>query len=181
VPRLIDTRTRTGTLVDATIRILATRGIPGLTLRGIARESRISTGSLLNHFESRERILCVAAHQTGASLLAEIESGQIWHGVSGFLPGDDDTLVLPRAWLGWCELCRSEAPLAEIVARARRDELTMLAEAHEHRLSRPDLDVLMAVVDGLRHAVCAPVRPMPRDHARELLTGVSAAALARSE
>jgi len=113
--------------------------------------------------------------------LGEIESGQIWHGVAGFLPRDDDTLLLTRAWLGWCELCRSEASLAEIVARARRQEVTMLAEAHAHRLSRPDLDVLMAVVDGLRHAVCAPVRPMPRERACDLLTGVSAAALARSE
>jgi hypothetical protein len=155
VPRLIDTRTRTGTLVDA-------------------------IGSLLHHFESRERILCVAAHQTGASLLAEIESGQIWHGVPAFLPGDDDTHLLTRAWLGWCELWRTESSLAEIVGEIRRQELAMLAEAHEHRLSRPDLDVLAAVLDGLRQAVCAPVRPMERLRARELLAGVSAAALDRS-
>ena len=167
-------------MVSAIIAILATQGIPGLTLRGIARESRISTGSLLHHFESRERILCVAAHQTGRALLAEIESGVIWHGVPAFLPSDDDTLRLTRAWLGWCELWRSEASLVEIVGSVRRQELAMLAEAHEHRLSRPDLDLLIAVVEGLRHAVCAPVGAMPGSRARELLAAASAAALERS-
>jgi len=180
VPRLIDTRTRTGTLVDAIIRILATQGVPGLTLRGIARESRISTGSLLHHFESRERILCVAAHQTGSALLAEIESDLIWHGVPAFLPGSDETQMLTRAWLGWVELWRSEKSLADIVGEVRRRELSMLAEVHEHRLSRPDLDLMAAMVEGLRHAICAPVRPLPRERARDLLAGVSAAALDRS-
>jgi AcrR family transcriptional regulator len=180
MPRLIDTGTRTGTMVEATMRILATRGAPGLTLRGIARESRISTGSLLHHFESRERILGVAAHRTGRAHLDEIESGILWHGVQGFLPGDEETRLLTLAWLGWCELWRTEETLVEIVAEVRRQEMTMLAEQHEHRLSRPDLDVLVAVIDGLRLAVCAPIGAMSFTRARDLLAATSAAASERS-
>jgi AcrR family transcriptional regulator len=180
MPRLIDTEVRTNTLVLATVRILAVRGAAGLTLRGIARESGISTGSLLHHFESRERILCVAAHRTGKAHLAEIESGVIWHAVEGFLPGDEDTLMLTRAWLGWCELWRCQPTLVDIVSEERRQEMSMLAELHEHRLSRPDLDVLTAVVDGLRQATCAPGGAMALPRARELLAAVARAALERS-
>ncbi len=180
MPRLIDTRTRTGTMVFAINRILVTQGVFGLTLRSIARESRISTGSLLHHFDRRERILAVAAHQTGAALLDEISSGLISRGVAGFLPADDDTVLLTRAWLAWVELWRSEEFLEPTVSEVRRRELRMLAEAHGFRLSRPDLDLLTALVDGLRSAICAPSDPMRPEHARTLLRAASAAAIQRS-
>src|SRR4051794_40738765 len=65
MPRLIDPYTRTGAMVLAINSILVTQGVFGLTLRTIARESGISTGSLLHHFGHRERVLGVAAYETG--------------------------------------------------------------------------------------------------------------------
>jgi AcrR family transcriptional regulator len=181
VPRLIDTQTRTGTLVAATVSLLASQGVAGLSLRSLARESRISTGSLLHHFESRERIFSVAAHRTGSALLDGIRSDVIHDGVAAFLPGDDEGVLLTRAWLAWLELARGDEGLARIVGEARWREQGLLAQTHEHRLSRPDLDLLVATVDGLRVAVCAPARPMPPARARELLSEASHAALARSD
>ncbi len=180
MPRLIETQTRTGTMVFAINRILVTHGVFGLTLRSIARESRISTGSLLHHFESRERILHVAAHRTGLALLEEITSAVTWRGVEGFLPADDDAVLLTRAWLAWLELWRSEPWLELTISELRAREVRALAELHEYRLSRPDLDLVRALVDGLRGAICEPSRPMAPERARALLRDASAAALARS-
>ena len=180
MPQLIDPYTRTGALVLAVNTILVERGVFGLTLRTIGRESGISPGSLLHHFGHRERLLGVVAYQTGAALLADIEGRLVWHGVGAFLPGDDDGVLLARAWLAWCELWRSEEWLTHDVEQCRAKERRMMAEAHEFGVARPDLDLLMAVVDGLRVAVCAPVRPMRPSQARALLGSVSAAALARA-
>jgi AcrR family transcriptional regulator len=180
MPRLIDPYTRVGAMVLAVNNILVTQGVFGLTLRTIARESGISTGSLLHHFGHRERVLGVAAYQTGCSLLSEIDSGQIWHGVEAFVPGEDEGVLLTRAWLSWCELWRSEEWLTETVGDLRARERRMLAEAHDFQVVRADLDLLVALVDGLRVAVCAPVRPMPPATARSLLSGASAAAIQRA-
>lgn len=180
MPRLIETQSRTGTMVVAINHILATRGVPGLTLRSIARESRISTGSLLHHFECRERILTVAAHRTGLALLGVISAEVSERGVAGFLPADDDGILLTRAWLAWVELWRTQTWLEPTVTELRTRELGMLAEAHDHRLSRPDLDLLSALVEGLRSGICAPRLPMPPHRAHALLRSASAAALERS-
>jgi AcrR family transcriptional regulator len=167
-------------MVHAVNRILVTQGIFGLTLRSIARESRISTGSLLHHFECRERVLHVAAHRTGLAMLGGITPEVRERGVEGFLPVDDDSLLLTRAWLAWVELWRSEVWLEPTLTELRRRELGMLPEAHEFRLSRPDLDLMTAVVEGLRSAICAPSRPMAPEQARTLLRDASATVLERS-
>ena len=56
-------------MVTGVNRVLVSPGIPGLTMRSIARQSGISTGSLLHHFRSRERMLGIAAHRTDRELL----------------------------------------------------------------------------------------------------------------
>jgi hypothetical protein len=45
-----------------------------------------------------------------------------------------------------------------------------MARILDYQLTRDDLDVVMALVDGLTVAVCSPVRPMRIEHARLLLT-----------
>ena len=85
-------------------------------LRAIAGESGISTGSLLHHFGSRERVLTVAAGRTGRALVRAIESDSLWIGVDAFLPGDDEMALLTRAWLAWCELWRSEPWLEDSIS-----------------------------------------------------------------
>jgi AcrR family transcriptional regulator len=177
MPRMIDTSSRTGALVLAINSVLVTHGVFGLTLRTIARESGISTGSMLHHFDRRERMLSVAAHRTGLAVLADIDGRILLEGVEAFVPGDDDGLLLTRAWLAWCELWRSEEWLTQIVGDVRVRELRMLAEVHDFRLVRAELDLLTAAIDGLRVAVCAPVRPMPPAQARDLLRSASSAAL----
>jgi AcrR family transcriptional regulator len=180
MPRLIHSSSRADAMVEGVNRVLVTRGVFGLTLRAIAEESRISSGSLLHHFGSRERVLIVAAGRTGRWLIKAIEDEAWEAGVAAFVPGDDDMVLLTRAWLGWCELWRSEPVLDQVVDGVRANELHALAAVHDLRLSRPDLDTLTALVEGLRSAVCAPRNPMPPSRARELLRIASSAALARA-
>jgi AcrR family transcriptional regulator len=116
---LIDPYTRTGAMVLAINDILVTEGVFGLTLRRIARESGISTGSLLHHFGHRERMLGVAAHQTGLSMLEDIRSRSLWRGVEAFVPWDDEGVLLTRTWLSWCDLWRSEDWLTQTVGDLR--------------------------------------------------------------
>ena len=136
-------------MVQGVNRVLVDRGVFGLTLRAIAAESGISSGSLLHHYGSREHLLRVAAHRTGRRLVRSAESDSIWTGVDAFLPGDDDAVLITRAWLGWCELWRSESWLEPTVRQLRGEELVALASLHEHRLSRPDLDARAALVREL--------------------------------
>ncbi len=180
MPRLIDTDLRTTDMVTGVNRVLAAHGIPGLTMRTIARESGISTGSLIHHFESRERILRIAAHRTGRALVSAAESDSLWIGLDAFLPGDEETRRLTRAWLAWCELWRSESWLESTVGELRARERDSLAELHERPRSDPALDLVVAVLDGLRGAVCAPVAAMPVARARALLRTAAEGALGRS-
>lgn len=102
MPRLIDSSSRADAMILGVNRVIVNRGVFGLTLRAIAAESGISSGSLLHHFGSRERVLIIAAGHTGRALVQGIESDAFAIGVDAFLPGDDETLLLTRGWLGWC-------------------------------------------------------------------------------
>lgn len=169
MPRWIDTDLRTTDMVTGVNRVLAAHGIPGLTMRMIARQSGISTGSLIHHFESRERILRIAAHRTGRALISNAESDSLWIGVDAYLPDDVETKRLTRAWLAWCELWRSEPWLETTVSDLRARERDALAALHEQPPDDRQLDTLVAILDGLRAAVCAPTSPMPVERARDLL------------
>jgi AcrR family transcriptional regulator len=125
MPRLIDSSSRADAMVEGVNRVLVTRGVFGLTLRSIADESRISTGSLLHHFGSRERVLIVAAGRTGRRFLEAIEAETWTVGVEAFLPGDDEMVLLTRAWLR-SAVC---APLNPMPPRRARQLLRTASSA----------------------------------------------------
>ncbi|HEY3529098.1 MAG TPA: TetR/AcrR family transcriptional regulator [Nocardioides sp.] len=180
MPRFIDTDQRVADMVTGVNRVVVARGIPGLTMREIARQSGISTGSLMQHFESKERMLLIAAHRTGRALIGAAQSDSLWVGVEAFLPTDGETLRLTRAWVAWCELARSGGYLAETVEELRGSEREALAVLHEGRLSVDSEDTLVALLDGLRGAVCAARSPLDRERARSLLRAAWDSALTRA-
>jgi AcrR family transcriptional regulator len=172
MPRLIEPEGRTETLVDAINFVLSRDGVAGLSLRVIARESRVSTSSMLHHFGSRERLLTVAAFRTGRARLRAIERGAVREGVRAFLPAPDDEedLITARAWLAWCELWRSEQALTETIAGIREEERLLLARILDVGPASREVAAFGALVDGLTVALCAPIRPMSPAQAREILT-----------
>jgi AcrR family transcriptional regulator len=169
MPASIHGPSRAEALVLAINQVLVTDGIPGLSMRRIAEESRVSTGAMIHHFGSRARLIGLAAAFTAGYLSDDIESRRHDAGVCAFLPCDDDGVLLHRAWLAWVELGRSEMDVEPVVTRARREELALLAATTDYRYARDDLDLLAAVITGLRAEICAPTRPLPPARAAALL------------
>ena len=169
MPTLFDTETRTDTLVRAVNDILIESGPAGLTIRNIAKVSRVSPASIYGHMGSREHLLRVAAVRTSRARIDDLRRESHLGGVLAFLPGDSEGVLDTRAWLAWLELWRSEDFLARWVAESRDSELSVLATITNYEWRRPELDELLALVDGLRVAICAPLRPMRLETAREIL------------
>ena len=169
MPRLIETDSRADVLTDAVNEALALHGPAGLTMRRIARLSGVSTSSILHHLGSKEHLLRVAAHRTGAARYKELRGRVITEGALAFVPYDDLDVVDARSWLAWQEVARCEETIHRQVTRAREDELGLLARTLEYQLTLDDLHVARAVIDGLTASVCLPTQPMPRRRARELL------------
>lgn len=170
MPRLLDTVSRTNTVVRAINDLLARDGAAGLTMRAIGRESRISPGSLTMHYASREHLLRVAAHRTGRARRDEISRRSYTAQALAFLPRDPDEIVEARVWLSWCDLGRSAESLSETIREARAEEVGILARAFDYHLARPELDALYALLEGLTAAVCAALDPMPLETARAIAT-----------
>jgi hypothetical protein len=130
---------------------------------------------MLHHFDSRERLLEVAAWWTGRARLHQIDQRAYREGAAAFLPAprDDEDLITARAWVAWCELWRSEDSLAEPIASIRDKEYLLLARVLDVRPDDPQLSHLSAVIDGLRVALSAPLRPMRPEQARAILAAVT--------
>jgi AcrR family transcriptional regulator len=170
MPALIDRPSRTQSVVAAVDALLAREGVGGLTLRRIARESRVSTSSLMHHYESREHLLCVAMHSSAHYRLQRITQRLPWEGVHAFLPRTEDDVAETRAWLAWAELGRAAPTLGEVFRDCWARENAVLSKT-AHLDSRSDeAHALAALLEGLRSAVCLPMRPLALEQARSVLT-----------
>lgn len=180
MPRLLDTESRTTTVVTAINHLLARDGASGLTMRAIGELSRVSPATLSSHYGSREHMLRVAAWVTGKARLTAI-SDRMWQdGVLAFLPAAADDVVTARTWLGWCELWRSHDWLGPTVAEIRDEERALLARTLDYRLARDALTETLALIDGLQVAICTPDRPLAREAACGILARHVEVALARA-
>ena len=169
MPLLIDTDSRTDTLVRAINDVLIDKGPSGLSLRRIAEYSGVSTSSMLHHLGSREHLLRVAAGRTAERRLAHLRVESSLDGALAFVPRNGDEVLDARAWLAWQELWRSESGLERTLAVARQGELALLAGVFDYQLVRSQLQAIAALVDGLLVAICSPREPMRLDEARQIL------------
>ena len=114
---------------------------------------------------------------TGRERLRQIARRADLEGLAAFLPtpGDDEDVITTRAWLGWYELWRSEEALTDTIASIREDEHLLLARVLGAWPDDQRLSHLTAVIDGLRVAMSAPIRPMRPDQAPEILTALTPA------
>lgn len=166
---LLETESRTHALVRAINSILADLGPPGLTMRRIADTSGVSTSSITHHLGTREHLLRVAAAQTARARIATMMAESVTDGILSFLPRSDDEVLDARTWLAWLELWRCEDYLGRRIADCRSEEMALMARLTDYRMARPDLDAALALIDGLRIAICAPREPLRREDARRIL------------
>jgi len=169
MPNLIDTDSRAGTLVRAVNDILIESGPAGLTIRHISHVSGVSPSSIYGQMGSREHLLRVAAGWTGRARIDSLRLEASTEGVLAFVPRHEEEVLQARTWLGWLEMWRSEDFLERWISESRDSELGLLAKVTDYQLQRQGLDALLALIDGLRIAVCAPSQPMRTDQARDIL------------
>lgn len=170
---LIETESRTGTLVAAVNHLLVEEGPTALTMRRIAAVSRVSTSSILHHFDRRSRLLEVAAARTAKARLLDIHDRLPRCGLRAFLPETERDLPDARAWLGWLSMWWQGGPGGRSITEARDRELATIARAYRYRLSRDDLDLAVALLDGLLIGVCRPVDAMSLEDAEAVLRRVT--------
>ncbi len=123
-------------------------------------------------------MLRVAAHRTGITrrddIAYRVRRGQ---GALAFLPEQSSRGILAaKAWLEWCDLGRSADWLHTTVDQARNEERAMLATTLGPTTGRLLVDGLLAMVDGLTQAVCAPIDPLKTPDARAILEDYARAA-----
>ena len=167
MPYLIDSRSRSGVLIDTINHLIAQDGPCRLSLRRIAKESGVSPGSMMDHFGNKARLLQLSSTVTARARQDDITARMSVEGALAFLPATHEQVPDYRIWLAWQELSRSVAAVRDGLERARTSEREILR--HATALEGERLEAAYALVDGLTVALCAPTDPMPVDRARHLL------------
>lgn len=165
----------------ATTRILHREGVQGASMRAIARELGLTTGSVTHHFRDKEELLAAAVDATFrpfddllAKALAEEDE---WEGLRRLCVAPLPTTSAKRAWprlFAQVLLRVDDEPLVASLYRKRyeafRKELRkLLVKGQRSRSLREDFDpdvqcdILCALVDGLSlHATGEPERFSPK-------------------
>jgi hypothetical protein len=153
-------------LTDGAIQLIDESGMSGLTLQGLAAWLGV-TPAAVSHRTRKDQLSSVVVDRFRRRWLWWIETRLREHGVLALLPTEEGDVPGLRVWLAIIELSRDNEAVARCVSEVRAVEL-----AHLARLTMSgddDLTRLMALIDGLRLALCAPLDPMPVERAMHLL------------
>ena len=152
-----------------------------MTLRTLADEFRISPQAIRQWFGGTEQMWDQIARRFGSRWVASLTD--LWRtdqargvielpGLPQLLPLDADDIAATRAWLAMTQLGRDNDAIGASLAPSEVREVEVIAGVANRSqldLDAMDLDVLVAVVRGLRHAVCASERPMSLARAHAVL------------
>jgi TetR/AcrR family transcriptional repressor of bet genes len=155
---------RRQSLIDATQRVLAERGVAGVSVRTICAAAGVSPGLLRHYFAGIDALIAdtyvhVAAQATVALAAARDAAGpdpraRLLGYVTGSLrpPISDPSLL--ATWLGFWELVKSDPEIArlhaDIYAASRADVEALLADCGvATEACRAGAIAITALVDGL--------------------------------
>lgn len=186
MPKLLDTASRADDLYGAISGLILRGGLGAVTLRAVARELGISTSPLRHHFDNRGRlmrfVLARSVRRLGPTGWASFPSGH----KAGLLRAR----ALLKLLLPLEEDQRTAAiVLYELLTAARTDQALSSASEHAekclsdecavalawiHQVSTPDLDpveldLLVALMDGLRRRLSDPHADLSVDQALAVL------------
>ena len=149
MPRLLDTGTRTDAIIDATSRLILTRGVDALSLRAIAAETGLSASTLLHHLTDRTRLLRLCAARFVKRHMDEVGYRVRLESEHALLPRTPEEIRDMRVWFAWRELGRSDDGIAHFMADYREQERLLLGVTLRRRSGtvpeEPELDAAMAV------------------------------------
>lgn len=176
MPKLVDPVERRRELAEAVWRVVRRDGIEGASVREVAREAGLSTGSLRHYFASQSELLTFAMRMVMEQIEARVAAlerpedplqaaGLV---LAELLPLDAERQAENQVWLAF-----TARALVDPALRQLRDEaydrlrwacegwVTQLLPGAPDRLVHLETERLFALVDGL--AVHAAMRPSPAD------------------
>jgi AcrR family transcriptional regulator len=158
-------------IIAAAIRVIARKGVPGASMRAIAREMGLTTGVITHYFSDKNELLREALQSFFDPWLKTIDSGKSlgnpWEKLQNiFLPGITELLLdrgRKQVWLGMLLQMEHQPQLAqayrEKYGRIRDIAFALIRQCQNEGFIRPELDPvvegnrLFAVIDGLLVAV----------------------------
>ena len=167
VPRLIDHAAREVEVAEAAWRVLSTRGVGALSVRTVAAEAGLATGSLRRAFPTQEALLVFSLElvarrvreRIGELDLAAPPPAPQTAVLRELLPLDDERRLEMEVFLHLGSLALGGGALREVYDTAHRElaegTARLLRSLVEAGWARPDLDLpvesrrLHALVDGL--------------------------------
>jgi TetR/AcrR family transcriptional regulator, transcriptional repressor of bet genes len=165
MPKVVDVDERRNTLAAAAARVIARSGVSGATMREVAAEAGLTTGSLTHYFTDKRELLLFtlrasleqrrhgrprAADTNAASLLRTV--------LEGVLPIDESARLHWIVTIAFCAQAVTDVALAneqQVAYRRFVSTVTTLLErgAAEGSLAstnpRTDAERLIAVADGI--------------------------------
>ncbi len=169
---------------DGAIRLMARHGTSAVTLRALGDEFKCTPQAVRQWFGGTDQMWQQIALRFGVRWVASLTD--FWRtGPSRgrdrplrahlLLPFGAEDIAATRAWLAMTQLARDDEAIGEVLApyEAREVEIiTGIAEQLELDLGPINVDLLVAVVHGLRHRVCATQSPLALARAHAVLTHV---------
>jgi AcrR family transcriptional regulator len=161
---------RRAELVDAVFRIVSRDGIEHVSVRNVAREAGLSSGTLRHYFATQAELLAFALGEVEHRLrarLAPIGDGQLPRRaleqvLRQLVPLTSESVVHHQIWLAFVAKAITDPALQSLNARVY-DDLRELLRRMVQSVVRPEQDLemeverLYALVDGL--VVHAALRP----------------------
>lgn len=176
MPRFVDVEERREELTDAAARLIARAGIGAATMRDVAAEAGLSTGSLTHYFaDKRELLLCtfqasLSRRRTVGGSRPTEPSRALRASLEGALPLDDDRR---RHWMVTVAFCAQAAGDDELATAQRdayrefRDNVTRLVEKAELASgteAQALAERLIAAVDGIAVQALFDPETWPPEH-----------------
>ena len=166
MPRLIWHMDRLDSLVVAMFGLVVTGGVSGPSLRSVARAAGISPAGVVNHFGSAEQLWGKLAHRWMNDRKARFYHVTTLTDLDRHLAEAPDAVDDAAFDFALAEIGRGHEGVALAIADLRSAEREYLARVLPDG-DQTDLDLLVAVTEGLRFAMSLPeaALPIPRAQA----------------
>ncbi len=161
MPKIVDSDVRRLELADATARLIARGGLGAATMRDVAAEAGLTTGSVTHYFTDKRELLLFTLNASlerrrgrRASSAVVSPSVALRASLEGALPLDDDRRRHWMVTLAFCALAAGDPDLAAVQRSAYREfRDTVAAQLVEcgfaAKRAKCDAEWLIAVVDGV--------------------------------
>lgn len=165
---------------DGAIRLMARTGVRGVTLRTLGDEFNCTPQTVRQWFGGTEPMWAQIATRFGqrwTSSLTDVfradpdRSHPRIRNPHHLLPFDADEIAATRAWLALSQLARDDEAIGSALAPSLAREIEIVEDCLSHTVDVDPIsvDVLAAVVHGLRVAVTATQMPMSLARAHAVL------------